>query len=224
MVFSIYTPPMKFFLDTANLKEIEEASSWGLLDGITTNPTLLSREGKVSPEKHLKAIAGLVNGPVSMEVVSVESKGMIEEGKRYAKWAKNIVVKVPMTKEGLKAVVALKKLGIPTNVTLVFSANQALLAAKAGASYVSPFVGRLDDMGEDGMTLISEIMDIFNNYGFDAEVIVASVRHPKHVKESALLGADICTVPFTVYEKLFAHPLTDKGLETFLKDWKSTQK
>ena len=224
MVFSIYTTPMKFFLDTANLKEIEEASSWGLLDGITTNPTLLSREGKVSPEKHLKAIAGLVKGPVSMEVVSMDAKGMIEEGKRYAKWAKNIVVKVPMTKEGLKAVVALKKLGIPTNVTLVFSANQALLAAKAGASYVSPFVGRLDDMGEDGMTLIGEIMDIFTNYGFEAEVIVASVRHPKHVKESALLGADICTVPFVVYEKLFAHPLTDKGLETFLKDWKSTQK
>lgn len=224
MVFSFYTPPMKFFLDTANLKEIEEASSWGLLDGITTNPTLLSREGKVSPEKHLKTIANMVAGPVSMEVVSMNAVGMIEEGQCYAKWAKNIVVKVPMTKEGLKAVVALKKLGIPTNVTLVFSANQALLAAKAGASYVSPFVGRLDDMGEDGMTLISEIMDIFNNYGFDTEVIVASVRHPKHVKESALLGADICTVPFAVYEKLFAHPLTDKGLETFLKDWKSTQK
>ena len=169
-------------------------------------------------------IAKMVRGPVSMEVVSTSAKGMIEEGKRYAKWAKNIVVKVPMTKEGLKAVVALKKLKIPSNVTLVFSASQALLAAKAGANYVSPFVGRLDDMGEDGMALVGEIMEIFSNYKFQTQVIVASVRHPKHVKESALLGADICTVPFAVYEKLFAHPLTDKGLETFLKDWKSTQK
>ena len=215
---------MKLFLDTANLAEIETVASWGILDGVTTNPTLLSKEGKVNPEKHLKAICKQVVGPVSMEVLSTDAKGMVEEAKKFAKWAENIVVKVPMTGEGLKAVVELKQMGIPTNVTLIFSANQALLAAKAGARYVSPFIGRLDENGEDGLMLISELVQIFDNYSFETEILVASVRHPRQVTEVARMGADIATIPFAVFEKLLHHPMTDLGLEKFLKDWKSTQK
>lgn len=215
---------MQFFLDTANLKEIETVASWGLLDGVTTNPTLLSKEGKIDPEKHVKAICKMVKGPVSMEVFSTETDGMVAEGKRYAKWAKNVVVKIPMTVEGLKAVVTLSAAGIRTNVTLVFSANQALLAAKAGASFVSPFIGRLDEIGQDGMGLIEEIRAIFDNYAFPTEILVASVRHPRHVTEAAILGADACTIPFAVFSKLAAHPLTDSGLKNFLADWNSRKK
>ncbi len=214
---------MKLFLDTANLKEIETIASWGILDGVTTNPTLLSKEGKVSPEKHLKAICKVTAGPVSMEVLSTDAKSMVEEGKKYAKWAENIVVKVPMTEEGLKAVTELRKFGIPTNVTLIFSANQALLAAKAGARYVSPFIGRLDENGEDGLTLVAEMVQIFDNYGFETEILVASIRHPRHVTEVARMGADVATLPYAVFGKLLKHPMTDLGLEQFLKDWNSTQ-
>lgn len=215
---------MKLFLDTANLKEIQTLASWGVLDGITTNPTLLSKEGKIDPEKHVKAICKLVKGPVSMEVFSTEAAGMVAEGKRYAKWAKNVVVKVPMTPEGLRAVGLLRKAGIRVNVTLIFSANQALLAAKAGANFVSPFIGRLDENGQDGMALIEEIRAIFDNYAFEAEILVASVRHPRHVTEAAILGADVCTLPYAVFEKLVHHPMTDSGLEKFLSDWNSRKK
>ncbi len=225
MLCSECTSPhsMKLFLDTANLKEIETIASWGILDGVTTNPSLLSKEGKVNPEKHLKAICKQVVGPVSMEVISTDAKGMIEEGKKFAKWAENIVVKVPMTKDGLVAVTELKKFGIPTNVTLIFTANQALLAAKAGARFVSPFIGRLDDIGEDGLMLISELVQIFDNYAFETEILVASVRSPRQITEVARMGADVATLPFAVFEKLLLHPLTDAGIEKFLKDWKSTQ-
>lgn len=225
MLCSECTSPntMKLFLDTANLKEIETIASWGILDGVTTNPSLLSKEGKVNPEKHLKAICKQVVGPVSMEVISTDAKGMIEEGKKFAKWAENIVVKVPMTKDGLVAVTELKKFGIPTNVTLIFTANQALLAAKAGARFVSPFIGRLDDIGEDGLMLISELVQIFDNYAFETEILVASVRSPRQITEVARMGADVATLPFAVFEKLLQHPLTDAGIEKFLKDWKSTQ-
>lgn len=215
---------MKLFLDTANLKEIQTLASWGVLDGVTTNPTLLSKEGKIDPEKHVKAICKLVKGPVSMEVFSTEAAGMVAEGKRYAKWAKNVVVKVPMTSEGLQAVGLLRKAGIRVNVTLIFSANQALLAAKAGANFVSPFIGRLDENGQDGMGIIEEIRAIFDNYAFEAEILVASVRHPRHVTEAAILGADVCTLPYAVFEKLVHHPMTDSGLEKFLSDWNSRKK
>ena len=217
---------MKLFLDTADLKQIKEIASWGILDGITTNPTLLAKEVKQgrstlsSTKKHLQAICRVVPGPVSMEVFATDFEGMMKEGREYASWAENIVVKVPMTTEGLRAVVALKAEGIPTNVTLVFSANQALLAAKAGAAIVSPFIGRLDEAGEEGMIVIQEIMEIFRNYEFETEVLVASVRHPRHVTEAAMLGAHIATLPYETFKKLTYHPLTDVGLEKFLADWK----
>ncbi|AAC06476.1 fructose-6-phosphate aldolase [Aquifex aeolicus] len=209
---------MKFFLDTANVEEIKKAMEWGILDGVTTNPTLISKTGRPFKEV-VKEILELVDGPVSLETVSLDAEGMIREGRMLAELGENVVVKIPMTPEGLKAVIALESEGIPTNVTLVFSPTQALLAAKAGASYVSPFVGRLDDISGEGMKLIEEIKTIFSNYEFDTEIIVASVRHPMHVLESALIGADICTMPFKVMEQLFKHPLTDIGLERFLKDW-----
>lgn len=211
---------MKLFLDTADLKQIKEIASWGILDGITTNPSLLAKEGKVDPKKHLQAICKIVNGPVSMEVFATDYEGMVQEGRAYASWAENIVVKVPMTPDGLRAVVTLKAEGIPTNVTLVFSANQALLAAKAGAAMVSPFIGRLDEAGEDGLTLVQEITEIFFNYGFETEVLVASVRGPRHVTESARMGAHIATLPYEIFKKLAYHPLTDIGLAKFLADWK----
>ncbi|NPB06344.1 MAG: fructose-6-phosphate aldolase [Aquificae bacterium] len=211
---------MKFFLDTADVNEIKEALEWGLLDGVTTNPTLIAKTGRPFKEV-VKEILELVEGPVSLEVVSLDAEGMIREGRKLAEMGDNVVVKIPMTPEGLKAVQELESEGIPTNVTLVFSPTQALLAAKAGASYVSPFVGRLDDISSEGMKLIREIKEIFLNYEFDTEIIVASIRHPMHVLESALIGADIATVPFKVLKQLFNHPLTDIGIQRFLKDWES---
>lgn len=209
---------MKFFLDTANVEEIKKAIEWGILDGVTTNPTLISKTGRPFKEV-VKEILELVEGPVSLETVSLDAEGMIREGRLLAELGENVVVKIPMTPEGMKAVQVLESEGIPTNVTLVFSPMQALIAAKAGASYVSPFVGRLDDISSDGMRLIQDVKDIFDNYEFDTEIIVASVRHPMHVYQAALIGAHICTIPFKVMEQLFKHPLTDIGIERFLKDW-----
>lgn len=214
---------MKLFLDTANLDEIRDIAAWGVLDGVTTNPSLIAKEGKVTVEKHLKAICEIVDGPVSMEVVSTDAKGMVKEGREYAQWAENIVVKIPMTVEGLKAVKTLTQDGIHTNVTLVFSVNQAMMAAKAGATFVSPFIGRLDDLGQEGMDLIEEIVTVFEHYHFGTEVLVASVRHPRHISNAALLGADVATIPHAVFQKLTKHPMTDKGLEKFLADWKSSK-
>ncbi len=209
---------MKFFLDTANLNEIREAAATGVLDGITTNPTLISKEGN-SFEDQLLKICSIVDGPISAETVSRDAPGMVEEGRHLAKLHRNIVVKCPMTREGLKATKILSTEGIRVNVTLVFSAPQAILAAKAGAYFVSPFVGRLDDIGQDGMALIKDVVQIFNNYEFTTQVLVASVRHPIHIIQAALLGADICTLPAKVFEQMLKHPLTDRGVEQFLKDW-----
>ncbi|MBU0482084.1 MAG: fructose-6-phosphate aldolase [Proteobacteria bacterium] len=210
---------MKFFIDTANIDEIKQAVDMGMVDGVTTNPTLIAREGRVF-EEVLKEICSIVDGPISAEVVSLDAVGMVAEGKKLAKINDNIVIKVPMTTDGLKAVRLFAAEGIRTNVTLVFSASQALLAAKAGAAYISPFVGRLDDISLNGMDLISDIMAINDNYGFTSEVIVASIRNPVHVVESALIGADIATIPFKVIAQLAKHPLTDIGIENFLADWK----
>ena len=209
---------MKFFLDTANLNEIREAAATGVLDGITTNPTLISKEGNGFEDQLLK-ICAIVDGPISAETVSPDAPGMIEEGRHLAKLHRNIVVKCPMTREGLKATKSLSDEGIRVNVTLVFSATQAILAAKAGAYFVSPFVGRLDDIGQNGMDLIRDIVQIYNNYEFKTQVLVASVRHPIHVVQAALMGADICTLPAKVFEQMLKHPLTDRGVEQFLKDW-----
>jgi transaldolase len=213
---------MKFFIDTANIDEIKEAASIGVLDGVTTNPTLISRE-KGHPTDILKKICEIVDGPISAEVVALDWEGMIREGKELAKIHDNIVVKIPMTKDGLKAVKVLSSEGIRTNVTLVFTGIQALLAARAGADFVSPFVGRLDDIAADGMESVSQIVQIFNNYSIDTEIIVASIRNPMHVLDAALMGADIATIPFKVIEQLTKHPLTDKGIEGFLKDWEKVK-
>jgi transaldolase len=209
---------MKFFLDTANLEEIRDAAATGILDGITTNPTLISKEGNTFEDQLLK-ICSLVDGPVSAETVSRDSAGMVDEGRHLAKLHSNIVVKCPMTKEGLKATKILSGERIRVNVTLVFSAPQAIMAAKAGAYFVSPFVGRLDDIGQNGMDLIDDIVTIFNNYEYKTEVLVASIRHPVHVVQAGRMGADICTMPAKVFEQMLKHPLTDKGVEQFLKDW-----
>lgn len=209
---------MKVFLDTANIQEIKKAVELGLIDGITTNPSLLSKEGK-EPISQLKEIVKIVHGPISAEVVSSDAEGMIDEAVSLSKLGKNIVIKIPMCEQGLIAVKKLSKKGIKTNVTLIFSPSQALLAAKAGASYVSPFVGRIDDISGNGMELVEQIVTIFNNYFFKTEIIVASIRHPVHFVQSALLGAHVATVPFNVLEKLLKHPLTDKGIDTFKKDW-----
>ena len=209
---------MKLFLDTANVKEIQEAASLGLLDGVTTNPSLVSKEGR-SFRDVLLEICGLVDGPISAEVVSVEAEAMIKEGRELAKIHKNIVVKCPLIPEGLKATKKLASEGIRVNVTLCFSPTQALLAAKAGAWCVSPFIGRLDDVSSDGMELIRQILTIYRNYQYKTLVLVASVRHPQHVVEAALAGGDICTMPYAVYQQLFKHPLTDIGLKKFLADW-----
>ncbi len=214
---------MKFFIDTANLDEIKEIKAMGMCDGVTTNPSLMAKNGQTDTDSVLKEICAVVQGPVSGEVTSLDAEGMITEGKRLAALDKHIVVKVPTTYEGLKATAALAREGIRVNATLVFSASQALLVAKAGAAYVSPFVGRLDDVSEDGMQLVSDIVDIYQNYEYDTEVIVASVRHPLHVVDSALLGADIATIPPAVIKKLVAHPLTDKGLAGFMADWDKLQ-
>ncbi len=214
---------MKFFIDTANLEEIKEAASYGILDGVTTNPTLISRENAPLRE-HLKAICDIVPGPVNGEVIGLKADEMIREGKELVTIAPNICVKIPMTLEGLKAVKVLEGEDISCNVTLVFSAMQALMAAKAGASYVSPFVGRLDDISHIGMDLIRDIVEIYDNYGYNTEVIVASIRNPVHVYEAALAGAHISTIPLKVINQLVKHPLTDRGIESFLKDWEKVPK
>lgn len=213
---------MKFFIDTANIDEIKEAASFGMVDGVTTNPSLVAKEGK-DFKQLLNEIVEVVDGPISAEVVSTNYEGMMKEARELAAIHKNIVVKIPLIKEGLKAVKSLKEEGIKTNVTLCFSPSQALMAAKAGAAYISPFVGRLDDISQNGMQLIEEIIQIYDNYGFETEVLVASVRHPIHVVQAALLGADVATIPFSVIDKLFNHPLTDKGLDKFLSDWKKLE-
>ncbi len=214
---------MKFFIDSADINEIREAMKMGMVDGVTTNPSLVSKTGKPF-NMVVKEILELVPGPVSLEVISLDSKSMISEAHELAKLGNNVVVKVPMILEGLKAVKTLSSEGIKTNVTLVFSPLQALLAAKAGATYVSPFVGRLDDISSDGMNLVSQIVDIYSNYSFKTEIIVASIRHPMHVLEAALLGADIATIPFKVIQQLAKHPLTDIGIERFMKDWEKVPK
>ncbi|OHB30347.1 MAG: fructose-6-phosphate aldolase [Desulfuromonadaceae bacterium GWB2_53_15] len=211
---------MKFFIDTADVKEIREAHELGLVDGVTTNPSLIAKSGRKFKDV-IKEIVSIVDGPISAEVIALDAPGMIKEGKDLAKIHKNIVVKLPMTPEGLKACKALTDKGIKTNVTLIFTSMQALLAAKAGATYVSPFVGRLDDISQDGMGIIEEIRTIFDNYGYTAEIIVASVRNPIHVLNSALIGADIATIPFSVMIQLAKHPLTDAGIKKFLEDWQS---
>ena len=209
---------MKFFIDTANLEEIKKAASFGFLDGVTTNPSLMAKEGVSRQDEHIKAICALTVGPVSAEVLATDTEGMIREGRHLASLAPNVAVKLPLTMEGLAATGTLSAEGIRVNLTLVFSPLQALLAAKAGAAFVSPFVGRLDDIGHDGMQLIEEIITIYNNYGFETEIIVASVRTTQHVLKSALIGADIATIPFKVISQLAAHPLTDKGVAAFLAD------
>jgi len=210
---------MKFFIDTANIDQIKEAASYGLLDGVTTNPSLVSKEGRNFKEL-LVEICKIVDGPISAEVVSTDYEGMMKEARELRKIHKNIVIKIPLIKEGLKAVKSLTEEDIKTNVTLCFSPSQALLAAKAGATYISPFVGRLDDISHDGMALIQQIVQIYNNYDYKTEVLVASIRHPLHLVDAALMGAHVATMPFDVIEKLFKHPLTDIGLEKFLSDWK----
>jgi len=214
---------MKFFIDTANIKEIKEAWDLGVIDGVTTNPTLISKENR-KPRELLKEICEIVDGPVSAEAVSMDAEGLVEEAKELSKIHKNIVVKIPMTKNGLKATKILSGLNIKTNVTLVFSPTQALLAAKAGATFVSPFVGRVDDISRYGMELVGQILEIYENYGFTTEIIVASIRNPLHVVDAARMGAHIATIPFSVIEQLLKHPLTDIGIERFLKDWEKVPK
>jgi len=211
---------MKLFIDTANVDEIRKANDMGVICGVTTNPSLIAKEGKVFKDV-VKEITTIVDGPISAEVISLESQGMVSEARELVKLHKNIIIKIPMTVEGLKAVKILHSENIKTNVTLIFSAGQALLAAKAGASYVSPFVGRLDDISMDGLELISEIVDIFNNYNIDTEIIAASIRHPIHATQAARLGCHIATVPYKVIIQMTKHPLTDKGIEQFLKDWET---
>jgi transaldolase len=211
---------MKFFIDTANLNEIKEANEMGLIDGVTTNPSLIAKEGKVDFMKHIAKICKIVEGDVSAEVTSLDAAGMLKEGREYAKIAPNVVIKCPLTLDGLKATRTFREEGTKVNVTLCFSAAQALLAAKAGASYISPFIGRLDDIAQDGMQLIRDIVQIYDNYGFSTEVLAASIRHPVHIVDCALAGADVATIPFKVIQQLVKHPLTDKGLDSFLSDWK----
>ncbi len=213
---------MKFFIDTANIEEIKKAVAWGLVDGATTNPSLIAKEGRDFKQVVLE-ICGLVNGPVSAEVISAEAEQMVVEAKDLAAWHENVIIKAPCTIEGLKAVKKLESLGIKTNVTLVFSANQVLCAAKAGASYISPFVGRLDDAGEDGLKMIEESMRIIKNYGYKSEIIVASIRSPLTVSKAAELGAHVATIPFKIMEQLVKHPLTDVGIKKFLADWEKTK-
>jgi transaldolase len=213
---------MKFFIDTANLDEIREANEMGLIDGVTTNPSLVAKEGDVDFKEHIAKICELVKGDVSAEVTSLDTEGMLREGREFAKIAPNVVIKCPLTLDGLKATRTFRDEGTKVNVTLCFSAAQALLAAKAGATYISPFIGRLDDIGQDGMQLIRDIVQIYDNYGFATEVLAASIRHPMHIVDAALAGSDVATIPFKVIQQLVKHPLTDKGLESFLSDWKKS--
>lgn len=214
---------MKIFIDSAKIEEIKQAASWGILDGVTTNPTLVAKTGK-SFDEVVREIIKIVDGPISLEAISQDTQGIIQEARQLSKIHKNAVVKIPITKEGLAAIKILAKEGVKTNVTLVFSPTQALLAAKAGATYVSPFVGRLDDISQDGMRLVEEILTIFKNYRLETEIIVASIRHPIHVVRTALIGAHIATCPFAVLESLFKHPLTDIGIKRFLDDWNKVPK
>jgi transaldolase len=214
---------MKIFLDTADVAQIREALRWGIIDGVTTNPTHVAKTG-ADPHKLYPEICALVPGPVSLETISLEADGIVAEGRELARIGKNVVVKVPVTREGLVAVRRLASEGIPSNVTVTFSPLQALLAAKAGAAYISPFVGRLDNVGHDGMEVAEQIRRIYDNYGYDTEIIVAAVRHPQHVLRAALAGADICTMNFEVLGMLYDHPLTDAGIDTFLQDWKKVPK
>lgn len=213
---------MKFFLDTANLDEIREGASLGFADGVTTNPSLIAKEGNVDFKQHIAAICEIVSGPVSAECTSEDTDGMLREGREYAQIAPNVVIKCPLTKAGLKATRALSDEGIKVNVTLCFSAAQAILAAKAGASFISPFLGRLDDIGENGLDLLADIVEIYSNYAWPTEVLAASIRHPIHAIEAARMGADIATMPFKVIEQMFNHPLTDKGQAQFLADWRKS--
>jgi transaldolase len=213
---------MKFFIDTANLNEIREANAMGILDGVTTNPSLIAKEGRPFKQTILE-ICNIVDGPVSVEVVAIEASGMLREAEEFATWHKNVVVKLPTTKEGLKACKTLTGKGIRTNLTLCFSPNQALMVAKAGATYVSPFVGRLDDISHVGMDLVRQIIQIYNNYGYKTQVLAASLRHPLHVVEAAVAGAHVATIPFKVLDQMIKHPLTDKGLDAFLKDWEKVK-
>ena len=213
---------MKFFVDTANINEIREAAALGILDGVTTNPSLVAKEGKPFKETIL-SICDAVNGPVSVEVVATDAGTMCKEGQEYAKWHKNVVVKLPITRDGIKACKCLSEQGIKINMTLCFSPTQALLVAKAGGTYVSPFVGRLDDISHNGMDLIRQIVQIYKNYGYSTQVLTASVRHPLHVVEAALAGSHVATIPFKVLDSMFNHPLTDKGLAQFLKDWEKAK-
>ena len=213
---------MKFFVDTANLDEIKEAGELGLIDGVTTNPSLVAKEGDIDFKQRIAEICEIIDGDVSAEVTAVDTDGMLREGRELSQIAPNVVVKCPLTWDGLKATRIFSEEGIKTNVTLCFSSTQALLAAKAGATYISPFVGRLDDLSQDGMELIREIVAIYDNYGFETQVLAASIRHPMHIVESALAGADVATVPFSVFKKIVRHPLTDRGLEAFLEDWKNS--
>lgn len=213
---------MKFFIDTANLDEIKEANELGMIDGVTTNPSLVAKEGDVDFKEHIAKICAIVEGDISAEVTALDTEGMLREGRELAKIADNVVIKVPLTLDGLKACRTFRAEGTKVNVTLCFSAAQALLAAKAGASYISPFIGRLDDIGQDGMDLIRDIVQIYDNYGFATEVLAASIRHPMHIVDCALAGADVATIPFKVITQLVKHPLSDKGLQGFLTDWKKS--
>jgi transaldolase len=213
---------MKFFIDTANLNEIREAAELGLIDGVTTNPSLVAKEGGVDFKQHIAAICEIVEGDVSAEVTSLDLEGMLREGRDYARIAPNVVVKCPLTRDGLKATRRLTDEGTKVNVTLCFSAAQAILAAKAGAAYISPFLGRLDDVGQNGLELLAEIVEIYGNYGWKTEVLAASIRHPIHVVEAARMGAHVATMPLKVIDQLLKHPLTDKGLEQFLADWQKS--
>jgi len=209
---------MRFFIDTANIEEIREASSWGILDGVTTNPTLCAKEGREF-RSSIKEIADIVDGPISAEAISMERDGIVEEARKIASIAPNIVVKIPITEEGLAATKKLSSEGIKVNMTLIFSVNQALLAAKVGAAFVSPFLGRLDDIGHDSIAILYDMVVVYQNYDFDTKIIAASIRHPLHVTKAAEAGADIATVPFSILQQIVTHPLTDKGIDRFLKDW-----
>ncbi len=215
---------MKFFIDTANLNEIRDAAAMGILDGVTTNPSLMAKEGKANNKETIREICEVVGGPVSVEVLATDAGTMCKEAQEYAGWHKHVVVKLPTTKDGVKACKCLSEQGIKTNLTLCFSPNQALLVAKAGATYVSPFIGRLDDISQNGMDLIKQILTIYKNYGYETQVLAASIRHPMHVVDAAVAGAHVATIPFKVLDMMFNHPLTDKGLAAFLKDYEKVKK